>query len=391
MKPSTILISAGRDPEGHAGAVNVPPYRASTITAPTLAAWEASRLKRFEKGAVVYGRYGTPSSQAFEDTVAAIEGGDRCVAVSSGMGACAAAILAVVKSGDHVLLPDSVYQPVRNFAGGFLKPMGIETTFYAPTIGGGIAGLIRPNTRLIYCESPGSQTFEIQDVPAIVAVAKARGIATALDNTWATPLLFRPLDHGIDLSINAATKYFVGHSDAMLGTVSMREAWYERVKTIACSLLGHSPGSEETYLGLRGLRTMAVRLRQHGQSALEIARWFQAQPEIDRVLYPALPDDPGHALWKRDFSGASGLFSVVFKPVSKAGLAAFADHLEHFSIGASFGGFESLVLPFDPTHYRTVTPWTAPGPCLRFHIGLEDTGDLIADLGAGLERMRAAV
>jgi cystathionine beta-lyase len=390
MKPTTKLVSAGRDPRRHAGAVNVPPYRASTIASADLAAWEAGRQRRFEKHAVVYGRFGTPSTQAFEDAVAEIEGAERVVAVSSGMAACAAAILSSVKTGDHVLVPDNVYQPVRGLAGGLLKDFGVETTFYDPAIGSGIEALVRPNTRLLYLEAPGSQTMEMPDTPALVAVARARGILTAFDNTWGTPLLFRPLDHGIDISINAATKYYVGHSDAMLGTVSVRAALYERIKTVAAGFLGNCPGSEEIYLGLRGLRTMAVRLQRHGESALKVARWFQGRPEVDRVLYPALPDDPGHAIWKRDFAGASGLFSVVFKPCSKAAIAALVDGLEHFSIGASFGGYESLVLPFNASPYRTATRWQPAGPCLRFHIGLEDVGDLTQDLERGMERMAAA-
>lgn len=388
--PETILVSAGRDPRRHRGAVNVPPYRASTIAQEDYAAFESARQKRFEKDAIVYGRFGTPSSHAFEDAVAAIEGADRCVSLSSGMAACAAAILAVVKAGDHVLLPDNVYQPVRLFAGGFLARFGVESSFYDPQAGAGVAALIRPNTTLVYCESPGSQTMEMADTPAIVAAAKAHGARTAFDNTWGTPLLFRPLDHGVDLSINAATKYYVGHSDAMLGTVSMREELYERVKTLATAQLGNCAGSEEVYLGLRGLRTMAVRMKRHGESALTMARWFQARPEVARVLYPALPQDPGHAIWKRDFKGASGLFSVVFKPVPKKAVAAFIDGLAHFSIGASFGGYESLVLPFDPAPYRSVTKWPAAGPCLRFHIGLESVDDLIRDLEGGFARLNAA-
>ena len=390
MKPSTTLVSTGRDPSRSAGAVNVPSYRASTITAPDFESWEALRHRRFEKDAVVYGRFGTPGSHALEETVAAIEGADRVVPLSSGMAACATAILATVKAGDHVLLPDNVYQPVRLLAGGLLKDFGVESTFYDPLIGAGIAALVRANTRLIYCESPGSQTMEMADTPAIVGVAKARGIRTAFDNTWGTPLLFRPLEHGIDLSINAATKYLVGHSDAMLGTIAMRAELFERVKTVAAAYLGNCPGSEEVYLGLRGMRTMAIRLERHGESGLALARWFQGRPEVHRVLYPALPDDPGHAIWKRDFSGASGLFSVMFKAIPKKAIVAFVDGLEHFGIGASFGGYESLVLPFDPSGYRSATKWQAPGPCLRFHIGLEDVDDLIPDLERGCERLRAA-
>ena len=256
-------------------------------------------------------------------------------------------------------------------------------------IGAGIADLIRDNTSLIWLEAPGSQTFEMQDIPAITAVARERGVKTGIDNTWATPLFFKPLDFGVDLSVNAATKYLVGHSDAMLGVVSMRAELFESVK-VAANSTGNCPGSEECYLGLRGVRTLGVRLRQHEENALRVAHWFRERPEVNRVLYPALPDDPGHAIWKRDFSGASGLFSVVLEPASETQIAAMVDDLEYFGLGASWGGYESLVLPFDPTPNRTATAWRAAGPCLRFHIGLEHPDDLIADLEAGFERLRAA-
>ncbi len=389
MKRDTTLIAAGRHPEDQFGAVNTPIYQASTITRPTLADWEASRDERYQKGKYVYGRFGTPTTGALEEAVAALEGADRAVAVSSGMAACAAAILACVKGGDHILVPDAVYFPVRNFCNAFLAPFGVETTFYDPTIGKGIASLLRDNTRLIYLEAPGSQTFEMQDVPAITAIARERGIYTAFDNTWGTPLLFRPLEHGVDFSINAATKYFVGHSDAMLGVVSVREELFKPLKD-AAMFTGNGPGAHEAYLGLRGLRTMGVRLERHGRNTLRVTRWFAQQKGVHKVLYPALPDDPGHAIWRRDFDGASGLFSVMFEPFEKKAVAAFVDDLEHFLIGASFGGYESLVLPFDPSKNRTATEWRAPGPCLRFHIGLEDPDDLIADLDKGLARMRAA-
>jgi cystathionine beta-lyase len=389
MKRDTILVAAGRHPEDQFGAVNPPVYHASTITRPTLDEWERSRNQRFDKGKYVYGRFGTPTTGAFEEAVAALEGADRAVAVSSGMAACAAAILACVRGGDHMLVTDSVYFPVRNFCDSFLAPFGVETTYYDPRIGADIAGLLRDNTRMIYLEAPGSQTFEMQDVPAITAIARERGVYTAFDNTWATPLLFRPLEHGVDFSVNAATKYFVGHSDAMLGVVSVRDDLFQRLKT-AAMYTGNGPGAQETYLGLRGLRTMSVRLERHARNALRVARWFARQKGVHRVLYPALPDDRGHAIWKRDFDGASGLFSVLFEPFEKPAVAAFVDGLEHFLIGASFGGYESLVLPFDPSRYRTATEWRAPGPCLRFHVGLEDPDDLIADLDEGLARLRAA-
>ena len=387
MKTETRIVSAGRHPEQHFGAVNPPAYRASTIVRRSLAEWRDVRNRMFDD--VVYGRFGTPTTKAFEEAVAALENADRAVAVSSGMAGCTAAILSAVEGGDHLLVSDSAYQPVRKLADNFLKSFGVETTYYTPSIGAGIADLIRDNTSLIWLEAPGSQTMEMQDIPAITAVARERGIRTGIDNTWATPFFFKPLDYGVDLSVNAATKYLVGHSDAMLGVVSMRSELFERVKITANSM-GSCPGSEECYLGLRGVRTLAVRLKQHEANALRVAQWFQQRPEVNRVLYPALPDDPGHALWKRDFSGASGLFSVILEPASEAQIAAMVDDLEHFGLGASWGGYESLVLPFDPTGYRTVTEWRAAGPCLRFHIGLENPDDLIADLEAGFARLRAA-
>jgi len=387
MKTDTKIVSAGRHPEDHFGAVNIPAYRASTITRPTMAEWNKARTRVFDD--IVYGRFGTPTTKAFEETCAALEGADRAVATSSGMAACAAAILSAVKGGDHMLITDSTYFPVRKFADNFLKPFGVETTYYDPLIGAGIADLIQDNTTLIWLESPGSQTFEIQDIPAITAIAQERGITTGIDNTWATPLLFKPLDFGVDLSCNAATKYLVGHSDAMLGVVSMRAELYEGVK-LAANHTGNCAGSEECYLGLRGIRTMGLRLKQHEHNALIVAQWFQQQSAVNRVLYPALPDDPGHALWKRDFQGASGLFSVMLEPANDAQIEAFVDGLEHFGLGASWGGYESLVLPFDPSHYRSATQWSAPGPCLRFHIGLEDPEDLIADLDAGFHRLGKA-
>ena len=387
MKTETRIVSAGRHPEDHFGAVNPPVYHASTIIRRSLAEWRDVRGRIFDD--VVYGRFGTPTTKAFEEAVAALEGADRAVAVSSGMAACTAAILSAVKGGDHLLVTDSAYFPVRRLAETFLKRFGVETTYYDPAIGAGIADLIRDNTSLIWLEAPGSQTFEMQDIPAITAVARERGIRTGIDNTWATPLFFKPLDFGVDLSVNAATKYLVGHSDAMLGVVSMRAELFEKVKITANSM-GSCPGSEECYLGLRGVRTLAVRMKQHEANALRVAQWFQERPEVNRVLYPALPDDPGHTLWKRDFSGAAGLFSVVLEPASEAQVAALVDDLEHFGLGASWGGYESLVLPFDPTPNRTATAWRAAGPCLRFHIGLEHPDDLIADLEAGFARLRAA-
>lgn len=388
MKKHTELIAAGRHPSDHKGAVNVPPYRTSTVIRDNAEEMVARRGSPFDQ--FMYGRIGTPTTFAFEEAMATLENTDRAAAVSSGMAACAGAILAVVKTGDHLLIQDSVYRPVRRFCDEYLASMGVETTYFATDIGVDIEGMIRPNTKLIYLEAPGSQTFEIPDIPAITEIARSRGIYTAADNTWATGYFFRPIDLGVDFAINAATKYIVGHSDAMLGVVACRAELFENLKTVSAMFLGNCPGTEELYLGLRGLRTLAVRLRGHQENALTVARWLQNHPAIDRVLYPALPDHPGHDLWKRDFSGASGLMSVILKPVAQSAAYAFADGLHHFGLGASFGGYESLVLPFDPSHYRTAVPWTGPGPAIRLHIGLEDPEDLIEDLDAGLSKLPAS-
>ena len=386
-KPDTLLTHAGRSPEANHGAVNPPVYHASTILHQTVADLEAAQKNRYNQ--VTYGRFGTPTSYALEEAVAAVEGGHRAVAFCSGSAACFAAILAFVKAGDHVLMVDSVYGPVRAFARGFLQRFGVATTFYDPLIGAGIADLVQPNTRLIYLESPGSQTFEIQDVPAIVAVAKPRGIATVLDNTWAAPMFFKPLALGVDVSAISATKYIVGHSDAMMGIAVCTEQSFMPVRE-AATLLGNHAAPDDCYLALRGLRTAGIRMKQHEAQGLALATWLKARPEVERVLHPALPDCPGHPLWKRDFSGASGLFSIVLRrDFSKAAVDAMLDGMELFGMGASWGGFESLILPVHPERLRTAVRWES-GPVIRLHAGLEDLDDLIGDLERGFARLNAA-
>jgi len=386
-KPDTLLTHAGRSPESYHGAVNPPVYHASTILHPTVAAFEAARKKRYDQ--VTYGRYGTPTTFAFEDAVAAVEGGHRAIAFCSGAAACHAALLAFLRAGDHVLVPDSVYGPVRTFANGFLQRFGVASTFYDPLSGSGISDLIRDNTRVIYMESPGSYTFEVQDVPAIVAAAKARGIVTLLDNTWGAPLFFKPLALGVDAEIIAATKYIVGHSDAMMGVVVCTESAFMRVREMA-TLLGHHAAPDDCYLALRGLRTAGVRLRQHETQALALATWLKDRPEVDRVLHPALPSCPGHGHWQRDFSGSSGLFSIVLrKGTPKAAVDAMLDGMDLFGMGASWGGFESLILPGRLERLRSVKPWQ-DGPVIRIHAGLEDRDDLLADLERGFDRLNAA-
>ncbi len=385
-KPDTILTHAGRAPEANHGVVNPPVYHASTILHPTVAALEAAQKNRYNQ--VTYGRFGTPTTFAFEEAVAAVQGGHRAIAFGSGAAACFAVLLAFLKAGDHALLPDSVYGPVRGFANGFLKRFGVAASFYDPLIGAGIADLLRPETRVLYLESPGSHTFEVQDVPAIVAVAKARGLATMIDNTWAAPLFFKPLALGVDVEIIAATKYIVGHSDAMMGVAVCTEQSFMPVREMA-SLLGTHAAPDDCYLALRGLRTAGVRMRQHEKQGMALARWLQQRPEVARVLHPALENCPGHALWRRDFTGSSGLFSIVLRrDIPKPAVDAMLDGMELFGMGASWGGFESLILPGHPERLRTVRPWQ-DGTLLRLHAGLEDQDDLIADLERGFARLAA--
>jgi cystathionine beta-lyase len=385
MKKQSELVHAGRHPEQQFGAVNPPVYHASTILHPSVAAMEKSGKNPF--AGVRYGRFGTPTTFAFEEAMAVAEGGCKSVATSSGLAAITGALLAYLKAGDHLLMVDTVYQPTRKFCDAVLTGLGIETTYYDPLIGPNIADLIRPDTRVVFTESPGSLTFEVQDIPAIAAAAHKAGAVVMMDNTWGI-LSFQPFEHGIDVSIQACTKYVVGHADAMLGAITLpdEDSWL-KVKT-SVALFGHSPGADELYLGLRGLRTLPVRLRQHGQTALELCRWLETRPEVDRVLYPALESDPGHALWKRDFSGHCGLFGVVLKPFAKPQVDAMLDGYHHFKLGFSWGGFESLVIPTTGHSItRTATQWTAAGPSLRFHAGLEDAADLKADLEEGFARL----
>ncbi|MBK1698686.1 cystathionine beta-lyase [Rhodovibrio salinarum] len=389
FKRDTRLGHLGRDPARFDGAVNPPVYHASTVIAPDTATFKASGRRRFEKGETVYGRFGTPTHQMLEDALSELEGGADTVALGNGLQAVVVALLTVAKAGDHVLLADSVYAPTRKFADQMLTSFGVEVDYYDPLIdGAGLDARIRANTVAVVLESPGSSTFEVQDVPALAAAAKARGVATIIDNTWATPLFFRPIEHGVDLSVQAATKYIVGHADAMLGAVTASDAWANRLRETVYTMGGFA-GPDDVYLGLRGLRTMGVRLERHQASALKVATWLQERPEVAEVRYPALPEHPQHHLWQRDFDGASGLFSIVLaQPYAPAAVAAMLDHFDLFGLGASWGGFESLAIPSDP--HRTATTWEAPGPVIRLHIGLEDPDDLIADLDAGFARLTRA-
>ncbi|MFD0987291.1 cystathionine beta-lyase [Methyloligella solikamskensis] len=382
-KPQTKLGHLGRDPALYRGFVNPPAYRGSTVIFPTLASLMADDQE------FSYGRICTPTVKELQESLAELEGGDACFLSSSGLSAITAVLLAFVEAGDHLLVTDSVYKPTRRYCNEVLKRLGVETTYYDPMIGAGISELLRPNTKLVFTEAPGSQTFEVQDIPAIADAAHKAGALVAMDNTWATPLFFKPFEHGVDISIHAATKYIVGHADAMLGAVIAKGGRSVEALSAIHDAGGMCPGPEDVYLGLRGMRTMGVRLERHQTSAIALAEWFAERPEVERVLHPAFPDCPGHEIWKRDFLGASGLFSVVLKPMSKEALAAMVDDMDLFGMGYSWGGYESLILPFDPRAYRSATTWDAKGPSLRIHAGLEDLDDLIADLEAGFDRAAA--
>lgn len=380
---ATRIVHHGRNPEAQHGFVNTPVYRGSTVLFPTLA-----KIKSRDQ-AYTYGRRATPTTNALEDAITSLAGGSQTILTSSGLGAVSTALLAFVQSGDHILVADTVYQPTRTFCDKMLSRLGVETTYYDPRLGSGIGAFVRANTRLIFVESPGSQTFEMQDIPAISKIARAKNIWLLADNTWASPLFSKPLALGADVSIEAATKYIVGHADALLGAVTANARAAKYIDN-SKEALGTCPGSEETYLALRGLRTLHVRLAHHMRSGLEIARWLEGRTEVARVLHPALESHPGHAIWQRDFTGASGLFTIVLHPANEKALAAFLDGLQLFGMGYSWGGYESLVIPFDPKPYRTATHWTEAGPALRLHIGLEDTVDLKADLEAAFARLKTA-
>jgi len=388
IRPATRLVSAGRRKEWTQGIVNPPVWRASTILFDTVADLRAA--SRSPNDRLYYGRRGTPTQWALAEALTELEpGAAGTMLYPSGVAAIALALLAVLRPGDELLMVDTAYEPTRAFCRNVLAPMGVATRFYDPTIGAGIAALFGPATRAVFLESPGSLTFEVQDVPAICAAAQARGIVTLLDNTWATPLLFPAIARGIDLTILACTKYVVGHSDAMLGSVTANEAWFEPLRRTAHHH-GQHVAPDDASLALRGLRTLGLRLKQHGEGGLAVARWLERQPQVARVIHPALPGCPGHALWQRDFSGASGLFAFVLAGGDDAARTALIDGLDHFGIGFSWGGYESLALPIDPAPLRTATRWAAEGPAIRLHIGLEDPDDLIADLARGLDRFAAA-
>ena len=371
------------------GIVNPPVYHASTILFPTVEEFDGREQYRQLPGQVVYGLGGTPTTFALEQAMSELEGSYGCVVLPSGMAAVAIAILAFVKSGDHLLMVDSAYEPSRAFCDTVLTNLGIEVTFYDPMIGADIEDLIQPNTQVVYLESPGSLTFEVQDVPAIVQAAHQRGLKVLLDNTWATPVHFKAFEHGVDVSIHAGTKYIAGHSDIMSGLITTTEECYAALRKTTLAF-GQCAGPDDTYMVLRGIRSLPTRLRQQGQQGLEVARWLQHRPEVAQILHPALPSCPGHDLWRRDFLGASSLFGVVLNQTPHHALAAMLNGLEVFALGASWGGFESLLIPVYPQAQRTAKRWQAKGPLLRIHVGLESTQDLIDDLENGFVRMNKA-
>lgn len=386
QQAATRLVTAGRDTKAQKGFVNPPVFHGSTVLYATAEDLHAHRAE------FTYGRHGSPTTRALQDVLMALEG-PQCAGVGlapSGLAAISTTLLAVLKAGDHLLVCDNAYRPTRNFCDNLLRRYGIETSYFDPLIGAGIEALFKPNTRAVLIEAPGSQSFEMPDVRAISDVAHARGALMIDDNTWATALYHRSLEQGVDISMQAGTKYIGGHSDIMFGTIAANAKAWPLVQE-AIRLLGVCAGPDDVYLALRGVRTLSVRLAQHHRSGLEIARWLAARPEVDRVLHPALETDPGHAIWKRDFTGASGLFSIVLKPVPQTAVDAMLNALTLFGMGFSWGGFESLAIPFDCSDYRTATKWSPGGPTLRLHIGLENLDDLRADLDRGFAALKAAL
>lgn len=386
----TQLVNAGRSKKWTNGVVNPPIQRASTVVFDSVAEKNHATVNRANK-TLFYGRRGTQTHFAFQEAMVEIEGGVGCALFPCGAAAIANSILSFVQTGDHILMVDTCYEPTRDFCEKIMKKMGIETTYYPPTIGEGIRTLIQPNTKVLFTESPGSITMEVQDIPTLARVAHEHDIIVMLDNTWAAGVNFSPFEHGVDISIQAATKYIVGHSDVMLGTAIANEKCWDQLREQSY-LMGQCVSPDDAYLGLRGLRTLDVRLRQHAQNSLAIAHWLAEQPEVDHVRHPALETCPGHEFYQRDFTGGNGLFSFVLKSSDAKATTALLDGMQHFSMGFSWGGFESLILANEPKSFdslRTVAHPHFAGTLIRVHIGLEDVDDLIADLKAGLERYSA--
>lgn len=386
IKPNDItneLVHLGRDSELNGRSVNLPIYQTSTILFNSLEEFEEARDSRYEKGTLYYGRYGNPATFQLENMISELEEGAGCVAVSSGLTACAVSLMTFASSGTHILIADTVYGPTRMFCENVLKNYGVSVTYFDPMIGSDIEQLIQQDTSVIFLEAPGSATFEVPNIPAITKVAKARKIISIIDGTWSTPLFCKPIKLGVDVVVHSGSKYISGHSDAMLGfIVTNSEANYKKVRKMSLAF-GDRAGANDVFLALRGIRTLEVRLKQHQESTLKIIAWLKEQPAVSRILHPASPDCPGHEYWRRDFQGAAGLFSIELVKCPEQKVRAMINNLTLFSIGLSWGGFESLILPVDPSAFRVATEWKDRGPLIRLNIGLENTQSLIDDLTAG--------
>ncbi|MBV7314342.1 cystathionine beta-lyase [Shewanella sp. NIFS-20-20] len=389
MKKNTQIVSLGRDKQFSQGVVNPPVFRASSIIFDDLAAMHQASKGKCD-GQMFYGRRGTTTHFALQTAIAELEGGAGTALFPSGTAAISGTLLSFLRAGDHLLMVDSVYEPTRDLCEQLLTGFGITTTYYDPLIGADIAALIQPNTKVVFLESPGSITMEIQDVPTICDIAHQHGCITLLDNTWASPINSRPFAMGVDISIQAATKYIVGHSDVMMGCATANAKYWRQLQHNSY-LLGQCVSADDAYLATRGLRTLGVRLAQQANNALQVARWLEQRPEVDHIRHPAFATCPGHEFFARDFSGANGLFSMVLKPATPQALSAFIDNMTHFKLGFSWGGFESLILWISGIEkIRSVTHWDASLPLLRLHIGLEDPADLIDDLARAFERFHLA-
>ncbi len=381
------LVHLGRDSVTNGRSVNLPVHQTSTILFNSLEEFEAARNDRYEKGTLYYGRYGNPATFELENMISELEEGAGCVAVSSGLTACAVSLMTFVSAGSHILIADTVYGPTRMFCENVLKTYGVAVTYFDPMIGTGIEQLVQENTSVIFLEAPGSGTFEVPDIPAITKVAKDKGLTSIIDGTWSTPLFCKPITLGVDVVVHSGSKYISGHSDAMLGfIVTATEAQYNQARKMSLAF-GDRAGANDVFLALRGLRTLEIRLKQHQESTLKIIDWLKAQPSVSRVLHPASSDCPGHEFWCRDFKGAAGLFSIELTNIPEQKVRNMINSLSLFAIGLSWGGFESLILPVDPAAFRVATEWKERGPLIRLNIGLENTQSLIDDLAAGFSHL----
>lgn len=390
IKQATQIVSLGRDKKWTKGVINPPVFRASTIVFDTMDEMRHA-AKHKTDGEMFYGRRGTPTHFAFQAAIAELEGGVGTALYPSGAAAISGALLSFLQTGDHLLMVDSAYEPTRDLCDKLLAGFGIETTYYDPLIGEGIRSLIRPNTKVLFLESPGSITMEVQDVPTLAGIAHEHDMIVMLDNTWASPINSRPFDMGVDISIQAATKYIVGHSDVMMGTATANARHWDTLREHSY-LMGQCTSPDDVFLAARGLRTLGIRMAQHQKNALKIAHWLQARPEVDHVRHPAFETCPGHEFFSRDFSGSNGLFSFVLKQGDLNSVTALLENMHHFKMGFSWGGYESLILGiFGIDKIRSATQWDSSKPLIRLHIGLEDADDLIADLDAGFARFNAAI